>query len=160
MIFLLRKKLIWKPINEFAYIKWDADSVQIVKEFSKYYFDNSKLHLLPLNHKSLIVPFFFFLFAKLILLFSFFRPFADILSRSRFPTNQYRSTAARVHIYRDRQSSMGNEEPSEKLIQQRDKREGSNGIEYRTGAGEEMEATELEWGCHRGSSQTEGRESV
>lgn len=38
--------------------------------------------------------------------------------------NQYRSTAARVHIYHDRQSSMGNEESSEKLIQQRGKGEG------------------------------------
>lgn len=44
---------------------------------------------------------------------------ARIITIMLFPSNQYRPTAARAHIYRDRQSSMGNEEPSEKLIQQR-----------------------------------------
>lgn len=63
--------------------------------------------------------------------------------------NQYRSTAARMHIYRDRQSSMGNKESSEKLIQQRGKKREEGGGEGRTewsirGGRRGEEATELE----------------
>lgn len=57
---------------------------------------------------------------------------------------------------------MGNEEPSEKLIQQRDKGGGKGNFrtEWSTVQAGEKEATELEWGRYRGSNQTEGRESV
>lgn len=72
-----------------------------------------------------------------------------------FRNNQYRSTAARAHIYRDWQSSMGNEEPSEKLIQQRGRGEGrrvQNGMEYREGG------WCRDWSeAGTASSQTEGK---